>query len=84
VSGGTLGNLHMLGFDNLVEVYRDMKAAAPEHRGDFVTTFAWIAAACMVYYIVAGFIVYALGKRLIQASFAAYKESRRGERSGSA
>jgi len=67
----------MLGFDNLTQVYNDMKAAAPDQRAPFVTTFIWITVACVVYYLVAGFVVWSLGKRLIQASFAAYKEARR-------
>jgi hypothetical protein len=67
----------MFGFESLREVYSEMRAVAPDDRGPFVTTFVMTAIAYIVYYLVAGFVVWSLGKRLIQASFAAYKESRR-------
>ncbi len=67
----------MLDFDSLKDVYNQMRGVAPAERGPFVTTFVWLVIAYVVYYLVAGFVVWSLGKRLLQASFAAYKESRR-------
>jgi hypothetical protein len=67
----------MLDFNSLKEVYTQMKSVPADQRGPFVTSFVWLVVAYCVYYLVAGFIVYTLGKRLIQASFAAYKEARR-------
>ena len=67
----------MLDFNSLKEVYSQMKSVAADQRGPFVTSFVWLVIAYIVYYLVAGFVVWSLGKRLIQASFAAYKEARR-------
>jgi hypothetical protein len=67
----------MLDFDSLKDVYNQMRGVPQAERGPFVTTFVWLVIAYVVYYLVAGFVVWSLGKRLLQASFAAYKESRR-------
>jgi hypothetical protein len=67
----------MFNFDSLKEVYAAMKSVPADQRGPFVTTFTLTVVAYCVYYLVAGFVVWSLGKRLIQASFAAYKEARR-------
>jgi hypothetical protein len=47
---------------------------------DKATMQTWLVVKCVmsvVYYIVAGFVVWALGRRLIQAIFAALREARR-------
>ena len=67
----------MLDFDNLRDLYNQMNAKPPAERGQYLSGFVWIVIAYIVYYLVAGFVVWSLGKRLIQASFAAYKEARR-------
>lgn len=67
----------MLDFDSLKDVYNQMNAKPPAERGQYLNAFVWLVIAHIVYYLVAGFIVWSLGKRLIQASFAAYKEARR-------
>jgi hypothetical protein len=67
----------MLDFDNLRDLYNQMNAKPPAERGQYLSGFVWIVVAYIVYYLVAGFVVWSLGKRLIQASFAAYKEARR-------
>ena len=67
----------MFNFDSLREVYAAMKAVPDAERGKFMTAFTLTVVTYCVYYLVAGFVVWSLGKRLIQASFAAYKEARR-------
>ncbi len=67
----------MLNFERVKEAYETMKNIPAAERGPFTTVFVVTAIAYMIYYLVAGFIVWSLGRRLIQASFAAYKESRR-------
>jgi hypothetical protein len=67
----------MLSFETVKEAYTAMQRVAPAERGPFTTIFVVTAIAYMIYYLVAGFVVWSLGRRLIQASFAAYKESRR-------
>lgn len=67
----------MLSFETVKEAYQTMKIMPASERGPFTTVFVVTAIAYMVYYIVAGFVVWSLGRRLLQASFAAYKESRR-------
>ena len=67
----------MLDFDNLRDLYNQMNAKPPAERGQYLSGFVWTVIAYIVYYLVAGFVVWSLGKRLIQASFAAYKEARR-------
>jgi hypothetical protein len=64
-------------FDNLKETYDVYQKMDPQQRGPFATIMVFKYLALMVYYIVAGLVVWALGRRLIQASFAAFKEARR-------
>jgi len=67
----------MFSFDSAREAFKAMQAVPAAERGPFTTVFVMTAIAYVVYYIVAGLVVWALGRRLIQASFAAYRESRR-------
>ena len=67
----------MFDFSKLMEAYTFMRDAPPDQSGRITTMFVFTAIAYMVYYIMAGIVVLSLGRRLIQASFAAYKESRR-------
>jgi hypothetical protein len=64
-------------FDTLKETYDTYKNMPVGERGSFATIMVFKYLACMTYYIVAGVVIWALGRRLIQASFAAYRESRR-------
>jgi len=64
-------------FDNLKETYDVYEKMDPTQRGSFATIMVFKYLALMVYYIVAGLVIWALGRRLIQASFAAFKEARR-------
>ena len=67
----------MFDFSNLTEAYNTMKQMPASERGPFTTTFVMTAMAYITYYIVAGTVIIVLGRRLIQASFAAFKEARR-------
>ena len=67
----------MFDFSHLQEAYKTMKEMPADQRGPFTTTFVVTAMAYMVYYIVVGTVIIVLGRRLIQASFAAFKEARR-------
>jgi len=64
-------------FDDLDRTVAVYKAMDPTQRGSFATIMVFKYLALMVYYIVAGLVIWALGRRLIQASFAAFKEARR-------
>jgi hypothetical protein len=64
-------------FDNLKETYDTYQGMDPTTRGSFATIMVFKYIALMVYYVVAGLVVWALGRRLIQAFFAAFKEARR-------
>jgi hypothetical protein len=64
-------------FDTLKETYDTYQRMDPGQRGSFAWIMIFKYLAIMTYYIVAGLVIWALGRRLIQASFAAYKESRR-------
>ncbi|MGH7179910.1 MAG: hypothetical protein ACREJC_21215 [Tepidisphaeraceae bacterium] len=66
-----------LGFENVKDAYEQIHKLTPEQRGAFTTAVVMFYVSAMIYYIVAGLVVFALGKRLIQASFAAFKEARR-------
>ena len=65
-------------FNSLSEAYNAAKSAAdPALRSSYTTMFVmWCIAHC-VYYIMAGIAVIVIGRRLIQASFAGFKEARR-------
>jgi hypothetical protein len=68
----------LFNYDSVQEAYRTMKATTdPAMRGSMTTMFVWWTIAHIVYYIMAGVAVIVLGRRLIQASFAAFKEARR-------
>jgi hypothetical protein len=67
----------MFDFDKLREAYTMMKQMPPEDHGRVTTMFVMTAIAFTTYYIVAGVAIILLGRRLIQASFAAFKEARR-------
>jgi hypothetical protein len=64
-------------FDTLKDTYDTYQKLPVGQRGSFATIEVFKYLACMTYYIVAGVVIWALGRRLIQASFAAYRESRR-------
>jgi hypothetical protein len=64
-------------FDSLSETYNTYQKMDPAQRGPFATIMVFKYLALMVYYIVAGLVIWALGRRLIQACFAAFKEARR-------
>ena len=64
-------------FDTLKETYETYQRMDSGQRGSFATIMVFKYLAIMTYYVVAGLVIWALGRRLIQASFAAYKESRR-------
>lgn len=65
-------------FNSLGDAYRAAKSATtPEMRSSFTTMFVMWSIAHIVYYIMAGAAVIVLGRRLIQASFAGFKEARR-------
>ena len=64
-------------YDSVRETYIVMKNATGEDHNRFATIFVMWSIAHMVYYIVAGLVVWSIGRRLIQASFAAFKEARR-------
>ncbi len=49
----------------------------PVKRSQFTTMFVWWTIAHIVYYLAAATTAIILGRRLIQASFAAFKEARR-------
>ena len=65
-------------FNSLSEAYRAAKSAtSPELRSTYTTMFVVWSIAHIAYYIMAGTTVIVLGRRLIQASFAGFKEARR-------
>jgi hypothetical protein len=64
-------------YESVKEAYETMKKMAPEERGPFTTVFVMWSIAHTVYYIMAGTAVIVLGRRLIQATFAGFKEARR-------
>ena len=65
-------------YESVQEAYRTMKATTdPAMRSNMTTMFVWWTIAHIVYYIMAGVAVVVIGRRLVQASFAAFKEARR-------
>jgi hypothetical protein len=64
-------------FDSLKETVEAYNKMDPARQGSFATIMVFKYLALMTYYIVVGLVIWALGRRLIQASFAAYRESRR-------
>jgi hypothetical protein len=63
--------------DSLREAYRSLQTLSEPDKGRATTMFVMTALAYITYYIVAGTVIIVLGRRLIQASFAAFKEARR-------
>ena len=65
-------------YDSVKDAYQAMKATTdPALRSNMTTMFVWWTVAHVVYYIAAAVTAIILGRRLIQASFAAFKEARR-------
>lgn len=64
-------------FETLKETVEAYNKMDPSKQGSFATITVFKYLALMTYYVVAGLVVWSLGRRLIQASFAAYRESRR-------
>lgn len=67
----------MFDFTWLTEAWRQLKTLTPEQQAHATTIYVWTVVAFSVYYIAAATVVIVLGRRLIQASFAAFKEARR-------
>lgn len=68
----------LFNYDSVKDAYEAMKATTdPQMRSQFTTMFVWWTIAHIVYYIAAATTAIILGRRLIQASFAAFKEARR-------
>lgn len=67
----------MLDFKSLSEAWRILKTMSPEEQGHAQTMFVWACIAYCVYYVVVGTVAIVLGRRMIQAVFAAFKEARR-------
>jgi hypothetical protein len=63
-------------YDSVKQAY-DSMPKNPAERGQYVTIFVWWTIAHIVYYLAAATTAIILGRRLIQASFAAFKEARR-------
>ncbi len=64
-------------YDSVKDTYDILLKQPVEQRQHFTTVFVLWSIAHIVYYIVAGLIIWTLGRRLIQASFAAFREARR-------
>jgi len=65
-------------YESLKDAYETMKQTTdPAMRSQFTTMFVMWSIAHIVYYIMAGTAVILLGRRLIQATFAGFKEARR-------
>ncbi|MGF1633225.1 MAG: hypothetical protein ACFCVE_05190 [Phycisphaerae bacterium] len=54
-----------------------LQALPPEDRGNVTLALTLQFVLTMVYYLVAGLVAWALGKRIIQATFAAMREVQR-------
>jgi hypothetical protein len=64
-------------FDDFRKILDEIQRLTPQEQSAAKTAFvAWCIAQC-VYYIVAGVVAWALGRRLIQACLAAWREARR-------
>lgn len=64
-------------FDEFQRIIDSIKAMPDSDKGALQAAFiGWCIAKC-IYYIVCAFVVWALGRRLIQSSFAALREARR-------
>ena len=67
----------LFNYDSVRQAYDTLQRTPVEQRGHFTTMFVWWTIAHIVYYIAAATTAIILGRRLIQASFAAFKEARR-------
>jgi hypothetical protein len=67
----------MFDFSALTEAWRQLKTMTPEQQAHAKTIYVWTVIGFSVYYIAAATVIIVLGRRLIQASFAAFKEARR-------
>jgi hypothetical protein len=68
----------LFNYDSVRDAYQAVKSTTdPAMRSQFTTMFVWWTVAHIVYYIAAAVTAIILGRRLIQASFAAFKEARR-------
>ena len=64
-------------FDTLRDTIDAYHKMDPSKQGSFAMIMVFKYLALMTYYIVAGVVIVLIARRLIQASFAAYRESRR-------
>ncbi len=65
-------------YDSVQQAYDTMKKTTdPAMRSQFTTMFVMWSLAHIMYYLMAGIAVIVIGRRLVQASFAAFKEARR-------
>jgi hypothetical protein len=65
-------------YDSVKDAYAVVQRETdPVMRGRLTTMFVWWTIAHIIYYIAAATAVIIVGRRLIQASFAAFKEARR-------
>ena len=68
----------LFNYDSVKDAYQAMKSTTdPAVRSHMTTMFVWWTIAHIVYYLAAATTAIILGRRLIQASFAAFKEARR-------
>jgi hypothetical protein len=63
--------------DEFNQVITQLKTAPDDVKATMQTWFVVKCVMAVVYYAIAGVVVWALGRRLIQASFAAWREARR-------
>ncbi|MGC4034260.1 MAG: hypothetical protein QM754_21485 [Tepidisphaeraceae bacterium] len=66
-------------FDDFQKIIEQIKTLPAPEKATAQTAFIAWCAAKIVYYLVAGVVAWALGRRLIQACFAAWREARRPE-----
>ena len=66
-------------FNDFHKIIQEIQTLPPADKTTAETAFVAWCVAKVVYYLVAGFIAWSLGRRLIQASFAALREARRSE-----
>lgn len=64
-------------FDEFHKIIEGIKALPEADKAAAQTAFVTWCIAKIVYYIVVGLITWALGRRIVQASFAALREARR-------
>ncbi|HEX8323761.1 MAG TPA: hypothetical protein VF595_07585 [Tepidisphaeraceae bacterium] len=64
-------------FDEFQKIIAEIGKLPPADKAAAQTVFVAWCVARVVYYVVAGVVVWALGRRLIQACFAAWREAHR-------